>query len=139
MKHLKLTFCLLILAFSTVYLSSCTSTQSYMPELNANQKAIADSINSKYGFENIEITGKKMSGSGGNHTSLTVKFINGKNIPSDEDKQTTIAKELAKSIRKALKNPNEFESYIILFVTRTVDGSTTNEKYTGHEFKSGEI
>jgi chemotaxis receptor (MCP) glutamine deamidase CheD len=139
MKHLKLTLCLLILVFSAACFSGCTSTQTYMPELNANQKVIADSITSKYGFENIEITGKKMSGSGGNHTILTVKLINGKNIPEDDNKQAVIAKPLAQQIRKALKNPNEFESYTIMFVTRTVDGSTTSEKYTGHEFKTSEL
>ena len=139
MKFFKLTLSLLILFFSVTYLTACTSTQTYMPELNTNQKVIADSINSRYGFENIEMTGKKMSGSGGNHTSVTVKFINGKNIPTDEATQTTIAKELAQLIKKALKNPNEFESYTILFVTKTVDGASTSEKYTGHEFKSDEI
>jgi hypothetical protein len=139
MKAFKQTLSLLILLFSVTYLTACTSTQTYTPELNANQKVIADSINSRYGFENIEITGKKMSGSGGNHTNVTVKFINGKNIPTDEATQTTIAKELAQLIKKALKNPNEFESYTILFVTKTVDGAYASEKYTGHEFKSSEI
>jgi len=139
MKYFKPALSLLILLFSVTYLTGCTSTQTYMPELNANQKAIADSITSKYGFENIEMMGKKTSGSGGNHTSVTVKFINGKNIPSDESAQTTIAKELAQLVKKTLKTPNEFESYTILFVTRTVDGASTSEKYTGHEFKLGEI
>jgi len=118
-------------------LLGCTYTQTFQPQFNDNQTAIVDSINAKYSFENIN--GKKTSGSGGNHSTLTVKFINGKNIPTNDDSVTVITKALALQIKKTLKDPQQFDSYTILFVTRTVDGSTTTEKNFGHEFKATEL
>jgi len=120
-------------------LLGCTYTQTFQPQFNDNQTAIVDSINAKYSFENINVDGKKTSGSGGNHSTLTVKFINGKNIPTNDDSVTVITKALALQIKKTLKDPQQFDSYTILFVTRTVDGSTTTEKNFGHEFKATEL
>lgn len=93
----------------------------------------------KYSFENINLDGKKTSGSGGNHTLLTIEFINGKNIPTDDAKIETLAKQLALQIKQTLKNPKQFESYKVLFDTRVTDGAETTTKFVGHEFKPGEI
>jgi hypothetical protein len=82
---------------------------------------------------------KKTSGTGGDHTVLTITFINGKDIPTDDDKVTALAKQLALKIKPTLKNPKEIESYSIVFDTRTISGNLTTNKYVGHEFKPGEI
>jgi len=42
-------------------------------------------------------------------------------------------------IEKTLKDPKQFDSYTILFVTKTVDGAVTTEKNYGHEFKAAEL
>jgi len=139
MKPLKSIFLKISALLIVVWISSCNYTQTYMPALNDQQHVVLDSINSKYSFEDVSLAGKKTSGSGGTHTTLTVRFINGKNIPADDDKMSEAAKQLALQIKKVLKNPNEFESYTILFVTRTVDGAETTEKSIGHEFKASEL
>jgi hypothetical protein len=117
------------------WLYGCTFTQSYPPEFNNRKKAITDSLKAKYGFEDITFMGKTISGNGGKHTSLTVKFINGKAIPTDTAQQTGLEKILGAQIKTILKNPKEFDSYIIIFDKVVVDGNVTNEDYTGHEFK----
>jgi len=131
-------FILFVITTIAVF-SSCNFNRTYMPELNGKQEAIIDSIDTKYRFENINLQGRKTSGTGGTHTSLTVDFINGKNIPSGDDKITVLAKKLAIQIRQTLKNPKEFESYIIRFDDKVVNGNTTTTNYVGHEFKASEL
>lgn len=122
-----------------LWISSCTYSQTFIPEFNGKQSAVVDSINTRYSFEDIETQEKKTSGTGGNHTVLTIKFINGKNIPTDNDEITALAKQLALQVKSTLKNPKEVESYTVIFDTKTVAGSITTNKFVGHEFKPGEI
>jgi len=132
--YFKIASCFLLVLFF-----SCTYSQPYNPEFKNEQSPQLDSIKAKYGFEDLQVQGKKSSGSGGNHTNLTIRFINGKGVPTNEDEITVLAKQLAILTKGMLKDPNQFESYTVLFVTKTVDGNVTNSKNVGHEFKLGEI
>ena len=125
--------------FLLILLFSCTYSQSYNPEFKTEQSPQLDSIKVKYNFEDVQVQGKKSSGSGGNHTNLTIKLINGKGVPGTDDEITVLAKQIALLTKGMLKDPKQFESYTILFVTKTVDGSVTSSKWVGHEFKPGEI
>jgi hypothetical protein len=138
MKSLKPT---LLIAVSTIiiFLSACTYTNTYMPQLTDRQIAVADSIKHKYGFENISIEGKKIEGSGTVKTLLTISLINGKDLPTDSVKQTVMLKEIGAEIKGVLKNPKEFETYDVLLVTRVVNGAETNSKFTGHEFSQQDL
>ena len=124
---------------SLFWLAGCTFTQSFQPDFNSKKNAVLDTIKTTYGFENITFLAKKTSGSSGKHSSLTVKFINGKNIPADTSKMTELEQQLGKKVKNIVKNPKEFESYVILFDKVVVDGSVTNETYTGHEFTLDEL
>ena len=101
--------------------------------------AVLDSIKVKYGFEDITFLAKKTTRSGGKKTSLTVIFINGKGLPADTTASTALEKILGSRIKTTVKNPKEFDTYIILFDNVVVKGAVTNEDYTGHEFKSEEL
>jgi len=136
MKSYQLTA---IIVFSLFLLYSCTFTQSYQPELNAKKTVVIDSLKAKYGFEEVSFLGKKVSKDGAKYTSLTVKFINGKTIPADTAQMTGFEKLLGSQIKSIVKNPKEFDTYIILLDKVTVNGNTTNEDYTGHEFRSVDL
>jgi len=129
----------IILAVVLVCLFGCTFTQSYPPDFNGKKTAVLDSIKTKYGFEDITFLAKKVSGSSGKSTSLTVKFINGKAVPADTVAMNTLGKLLGSQVKTIIKNPKEFDTYIILFDKVVVNGAVTNEDYTGHEFKSDEL
>ncbi len=129
----------IILAIAGIWLVGCTFTTSYPPDFNGKKTAVLDSIKTKYGFEDITFLAKKVSGSSGKSTSLTVKFINGKTIPADTAASTALGKILGSRVKTIVKNPKEFDTYIILFDKVVVNGAVTNEDYTGHEFKSDEL
>jgi len=140
MKHFKFNL-LKIIFFSAILLCiySCTTTQSYTPDFNNNKEEVLNAIKTQYGFEDITFVGKKQSGSNGDHTSITVKFINGKNIPTDTAQWTVLEKQLGSQVKTIVKDPKEFETYIILFDKKVTDGAVTSENYTGHEFKLSEL
>ena len=122
-----------------LWLCSCTYTQQFDAVLSSKPHPALDSINTKYGFENIDLVGKKTDGSGGKHSSLTIRCINGKDVPVNDDDMSALAKQIATLFKAALQNPDQFESYTVLFVQKTTDGDKTTTKYVGHEFKPGEI
>jgi len=139
MRTFKPVFLKLFAIVAFLWICSCNYTQTYTPEFNGKQAAVLDSINSKYSFEDVEVQGKITSGTGGNHSVLTIRFVNGKNLPAGDDKVTALAKQLAKLIKATLKNPKAIESYTVFFDAKTVDGITTTTHSSGHEFKPGEI
>ena len=128
-----------IFVLNLIWLCGCTFTQTYQPEFNEKKTAVIDSIKTRYGFENVSFSGKKTSKNGDKHTSLTVKFINGKTLPTDTAQSTKLAKILGSKIKTIVKNPKEFDSYVILFDKVTINGNKTNEDYTGQEFESGDL
>ena len=105
MRTFKLTFLIAVVAISLVPLAGCTFSSTFDPELKDNQKAVADSINAHYNFENINVMGKSTSGTGGKHTTLSVKFVNGRNLPQGDDKQKALAKSLAKVVFPVPREP----------------------------------
>ena len=136
MKFIRLT---IIAALLLIVFYSCNYSQTFSPEFKTEQSPRLDSIRAKYSVEDLQVQGKKSSGSGGNHTNLTIKLINGKGVPGNDDEITVLAKQVAIFTKGMLKDPKQFESYTVLFVTKTVDGSVTSSKWVGHEFKPGEI
>jgi hypothetical protein len=139
MRTFKPVFLKLFAVAAFLWICSCNYAQTYTPEFNGKQAAVLDSINSKYSFEDVEIRGKKTSGTSGDHSILVIRFVNGKNLPTDDDKIVALAKQLAQQVKSTLKNPKEIESYTVYFDTKTVDGSTTTTHTSGREFKPGEI
>jgi hypothetical protein len=129
----------LTIILSIFWLSGCTYTQTFHPDFNSKKKSVLDNIKTTYGFENITFLGKKTSGKGGKHSFLTVKFINGKNLPADTAKMTELEKQLGIKVKAIIKNPKEFDSFIILFDKVVVDDNVTDETYTGHEFTLDEL
>ena len=62
----------------------------------------------------------------GDHSMLTIKFVNGNDIPSDSDtSKITLAWQLGKQVIKAIDYPEQYDSCTIDFDIRTVHGDTT--------------
>jgi hypothetical protein len=129
----------LIIVLALDGLFGCTFTQSYPPALNDKKTAVIDSLKAKYGFEGVYFSAKKVSGSGGKHTSLEIKFVNGKRIPTDSTQLIAFDGLLGSQIKSIVKSPKEFDTYIILLDKVTVNGNTTTDDYTSREFRADEL
>jgi len=139
MRYLYTSISCLAIVICAFWLGGCTYTQSYNPELNDRQQSVHDSINMKYQFEHIELQGKKTSGSGGDHNTLIINCVNGKNIPTGNNDITDAAKKIAKLIKTAMRDPSQFDKYSVVFDTRTVDGALTTNRYSEFNFNPGEL
>ena len=139
MNNLKFVSTTLAVLLTITLIISCTYTQSYPPDMNNDKLAIVDTLKQKYGFEQVTFLAKKISGSNGKHTNITIRFINGNNIPTNETQITALAKQLGSKVKNVVKNPSQYESFTILFDKVEVDGAVTKENYTGHEFKTSDL
>jgi hypothetical protein len=120
---------------------SCTYTKTFPPKLNSKADTIITKIKNANGFEDITMIEKTTSGSQGDATVLTVRLFNDKNLPAEADTTALkkLGKDIASEIKPAFTDADTINSYVILFCTRVVDGSVTNTKYTGYEYKPGEL
>jgi hypothetical protein len=125
-----------IIALLTIAISGCVFKQTYMPALNNNAVAVIDSIKIRYGFEDVRYIAKKETSITDKRNSLTVKFINGKKLPGDTA-QTLIF--LVKQIRRIIKNPNEFDTYIISLDKITKKDDETSDESTSAKFKPDDL
>ncbi|MGN6640567.1 MAG: hypothetical protein ACTHJ8_16770 [Mucilaginibacter sp.] len=50
-----------------------------------------------------------------------------------------LGKDIAMQIKTVSTDANMINSYVVLFCTRTTDGSVTNTHYTGYEYTSDEL
>ncbi len=120
-------------------LSSCTFSSTFIPELKDNQRAIADSINAQYHFASINVTGKATSGTGGKHTILTLRFTNGQNLPTGDDKLKPLAKKLVLEVLEGIKDTARYDEFMVQYNVQKTDGSFTSNNYTGYSFTKAEL
>lgn len=141
MNLLKLTRIKYLLTFALLTsIFSCTYTKSFPPKLNDKGDAAISEIKSANSFEDIDLQEKTVSGSQ-KATILTVRLFNGKNLPVETDTVALkkLGKQIAEQIKPALADAKEVDSYVVLFCTRVIDGSTTHTKFTGYEYTSSEL
>lgn len=128
-------------AMLALLICSCTYTKTSPAKLNKKGDSVLTVIKNSGGYEDIDLQEKASSGSGGNTTILTARLYNGKNIPAETD--TTALKKLGKDIAAQLHiataDAATINGYVVLFCTRTTDGSLTKTHYTGYEYTSDEL
>ena len=139
MKTLRTSIFILSAIAALLWIFGCTYSRTYMPELNDKAKSISDSINVKYHFETIDVEGKKTSGTNGKHATLTIKFVNGQNIPTDTSQMKVLAKQLAMAVKKAIKDTTRFDSYVVGFDTRKTDGDVTSNNFYDFDFTPDDL
>jgi hypothetical protein len=102
---------------------------SFAPEFKDDGKII-DSLKDVYNFEAVEYN--NWDDDNATDSSLTVSFINSKKLPA-KDIETSVRefKAIASSIHRSMVDKNRYESYNIIFVTRTRNGNSTSTFYNG--------
>lgn len=96
-------------------------------------------LNSVVQFQNINISGKEITKNKKTTSEVEVAVINGVNIPTDDDQRNELAKSLAQSVKRNLKDANAFDTYQIIFVAEEKNGAVTNRKWTKMGFKSADL
>jgi len=130
----------IIVLLSLIWLASCkSSTQQFSPDFNDKKANVLANIESEFRFHGIKIEGSKSMCDGKIRSCLTVKFMNGKDLPTNEHTLDVETKQLASNIKSILKDPKDIYKYHIRLVTETVYNNKPNENFVGEDITSNEL
>jgi hypothetical protein len=130
-----------LLLFSTILLNSCTTTitKSKSPLFGVQTDTLTAGLNKMVRCENFNLDGREVTTNGKAASELEVDVMNGKNIPADNDRMRALARTIAVYLKSSLQDPREYDSYKILFVTKTMTSGVTTRNWTGVAFKREEL
>jgi hypothetical protein len=132
---------IVVLLSTMLLLLSCTvsTTKTKDPVFTVSPDSISLSLKSLIVAKEVNLSGTETKTNGKITSELTVRLINSINAPEDETQRTEIGKQVAKLLKQALKNPGDYTTYKVLFVTQETDGAVTRSSYTGHIYKSDDL
>ena len=127
--------------FALSVCSSCTTTvtKAKAPVFNTGTKVIQEDILRLTKCEHINVSGKEITTEGKSKSTVEISILNGQSLPTDNNEIKALGKSIAEEIKKSLKDPNEYEEYKVLFVTKKTDGSVTKSFSQGFDFRSQEL
>jgi hypothetical protein len=120
---------------------SCTFTTTRMksPEFKIDLKAIANNLVTLVDFKHVNFSGRESKSGKQVNSELEIDIINAVNIPADETKLQQLEKAIASQIKQELKDPQEYNTYKVLFVTQQTEGKRTTGTYKGSVFQSKDL
>lgn len=104
-----------------------------------NLDSISRDINSIIFAPESNVNGKQISSNGKTLTELIFNHINPNDLPTDTTEQKILGQHIATLLKHALKDPNSFTDYKVLFTRKVTDGSTTKSNYAGYSYKSSAL
>jgi hypothetical protein len=88
---------------------------------------------------NFNFNGKEVTTNKKATSELEISVTNCESVPKEDEKMVALAKIIAKEIKQSLKDSNEYDTYKVLFVTKTESGSVTKRNWVGQLFNSSEL
>ena len=134
-----------VLIFSSVvfllFFYSCTSTSTKTkdPNFNTEISVIQNDLNKIITSEKVNISGKEITANEKISSELEVSILNGKDIPADEYQMKALGRSIATIIKKALKNQNQYDLIVVLFVIESKNGDINKREWKGFEYKPNEL
>jgi hypothetical protein len=130
---------LLFICFAAL-LASCTITSTKTKDpVFTDMKKVQQELTGLVTAENINLDGKEITTNKKTRSELEISITNGQNIPTSEDDRKTLGKSIATVVKSNLKNPNEFDTYKVLFVTKVESEGVTKRNWVGNTFSSTEL
>ena len=141
MSLVKIDKLLAFILFVTTIIFSCTlrTTKMKNPIFGKNEDSLQKTLYAIVAFEGIELNGKEINSNGKINSGLEVDIINAQNITNNKDQVIALGKLIASTIKKALKDQNEYDDYTVLFVTKVTNDGVTQKSWEGKMFKSEEL
>ena len=115
-----------------------TVTKTKNPVFLGGMDNIQIDMNKILTFEHVSLVGKETDKNGKLSSELEVDIINGKNIPVDDNEMKKLGNSIASSLKNALKDRNEYDTYKVLFVSQEVSNGVTKRDWKGFVFKAEE-
>jgi hypothetical protein len=121
-------------------LSSCTFTTTKTKNpIFSDEAKVSNELTSIIKAENINLNGKEITTNNKTASELEVSITNGINIPNSENQRKAFGKSIGTIIKSNLKDPNEYDTYKVLFVTKEETANVTKRNWVGNVFSSREL
>jgi hypothetical protein len=131
---------LLLFVYITTLLPSCTMTTTKAKDpVFTDMSKVQNELVSLVKADNINLNGKEITTNKKTTSELEVAITNGTNIPTGDDERKALGKSIATSIKRNLKDPNEYDKYTVLFVTKIGSSVATKRNWVGDVFNSTEL
>lgn len=130
---------LLFVCFAAMLASCAMTTTKTKDPVFTDMGRVQNELVSIVKAENINLTGKEITTNKKTTSELEIAITNGANIPIADGERKALGKSIATSIKHNLKDPNEFDKYTVLFVTKVESGSVTKRNWVGNVFESTEL
>ncbi len=108
-----------------------TMTPNY-PQFTVQPASISADIGSLIPTEHVKLAGSKVKTNGQTTSELAITVINAVNPPKDGDQYEKLAEEIAQVLKHALKDPNQYDTYKVIFFfdgTKAVHGESISTEF----------
>ncbi len=137
----KMTKALSFVTLATLIVVGCTTTttKTKNPVFSISTDSLQVDLNKLVSCQGINLDGKEITTNGKITTELEIDITNGQNIPADENQMNALGKQIATEIKEALQDKTEYQTYKVLFITKTESAGVTSRTWKGKIFKSEEL
>ena len=137
----KMTKTLSLVTLVTLLIIGCTTTttKTKNPVFSKSTDSLQVDLNKLVSCEGVNLDGKEITTNGKINTELEIDITNGQNVPTDENQMNALAKQIAVEIKEALQDKTEYQTYKVLFITKTESAGVTSRTWKGKIFKSEEL
>jgi len=141
MANKKIILTKAILLLFAFLISGCTFTTHTIkhPQFKIDLDEMAKNLQALLSFEHVNVDGMETTTNGKSSSELEADILNATTVSSDDSTLSILRKNIAKQLKEALKDPNAFNTYKILFVTKETDGAITKTSSKGNVFKSEDL
>ena len=141
MTLIKMTKTLSFVTLVTLLIFSCTmtTTKSKNPVFSKSTDSLQVGLNKLVSCEGVNLDGKEISTNGKINTELEIDITNGQNSPTDPNQIDALGKQIAAEIKQTLQDKTEYQTYKVLFITKTESAGVPSRTWKGKIFKSEEL
>src|SRR6185312_9518903 len=126
----------LVTAITLIVSCTTTTTKTKNPVFSKPTNSLQVDLNKLVSCEGINLDGKEINTDGKINTELEIDITNGQNIPTDENQMNDLGKRIAVEIKEALQDKAEYQTYKVLFITKTESAGVTSRTWKGKIFKA---
>jgi uncharacterized protein involved in exopolysaccharide biosynthesis len=118
---------------------SMTTTKTKNPVFSKPTDSLQVDLNKLVSCQSFNLDGKEITTNGKISTELEIDITNSQNTPDDENQMNALGKQIAAKIKEALQDKTAYQTYKVLFITKTENSGMTSRTWKGKIFKSEEL
>ena len=124
-----------------VFISSCnfTTTKPRNPQFIIDINLVGKKLDSLIACENFNINGTEITTNKKSTSEIQIGTINCQDVPQNNDEMMGLAAKIASEIKKHLKDPTQYDTYKVLFITKKKDGIVTKTNSKSYVFDSKDL